>query len=64
MFILELDEYKREGIECTFINFGLDLQTCIKLIEKVCVCCFSHSNKGLEQRNWYILPVKSGLISV
>uniref|UniRef100_A0A4W5K9A3 Myosin motor domain-containing protein n=1 Tax=Hucho hucho TaxID=62062 RepID=A0A4W5K9A3_9TELE len=35
MFILELVEYKREGIECTFINFGLDLQTCINLIEKV-----------------------------
>jgi len=35
MFVLEQEEYKREGIEWTFIDFGLDLAACIELIEKV-----------------------------
>lgn len=35
MFILEQEEYKREGIEWDFINFGLDLLPTIELIEKV-----------------------------
>ncbi len=35
MFVLEQEEYKKEGIAWTFIDFGLDLESCIQLIEKV-----------------------------
>lgn len=34
MFVLEQEEYKKEGIQWEMINFGLDLQACIDLIEK------------------------------
>ncbi|XP_067471897.1 myosin-16-like [Thunnus thynnus] len=34
MFVLEQEEYKKEGIEWVFIDFGLDLQACIELLEK------------------------------
>ena len=34
MFVLEQEEYKKEGIDWVFIDFGMDLQACIDFIEK------------------------------
>ncbi|XP_037647339.1 myosin-1B-like isoform X6 [Sebastes umbrosus] len=34
MFVLEQEEYKKEGITWEFIDFGMDLAACIELIEK------------------------------
>jgi hypothetical protein len=45
MFILEQEEYKKEGIQWEFIDFGMDLQACIDLIEKVCFVCSEDVSK-------------------
>ena len=34
MFVLEQEEYRKEGIAWEMMNFGMDLQACIDLIEK------------------------------
>merc|ERR1712135_220462 len=34
MFVLEQEEYKKEGIDWVFMDFGMDLQACIDLLEK------------------------------
>ena len=34
MFILEQEEYKKEGIDWVFEDFGMDLQASLDLIEK------------------------------
>lgn len=34
MFVLEQEEYKKEGIVWAFIDFGMDLLACIELIER------------------------------
>ena len=35
MFVLEQEEYKKEEIDWVFVDFGMDLQACIELFEKV-----------------------------
>lgn len=49
MFVLEQEEYQREGIEWAFIDFGMDLLACIELIEKV---------------TWHTELAKTALLSV
>ena len=39
MFVLEQEEYKREEIDWVFMDFGMDLQACIDLMEKVRILC-------------------------
>lgn len=51
MFVLEQEEYKKEGIEWEFIDFGMDLAACIELIEKVSSYKYifqSHRNISLQ----------------
>jgi hypothetical protein len=40
MFVLEQEEYKKEGIDWAFIDFGMDLLACVELIEKVSIDSF------------------------
>ena len=50
MFVLEQEEYKKEGIDWEFIDFGMDLAACIELIEKV-NCTILNNTDTLTQIN-------------
>lgn len=56
MFVLEQEEYTREGIEWAFIDFGMDLAACIELIEKVNLQ--TGCNQTASSQIWgYLLPM-------
>uniref|UniRef100_A0A663EEA4 Myosin heavy chain, skeletal muscle, adult-like n=1 Tax=Aquila chrysaetos chrysaetos TaxID=223781 RepID=A0A663EEA4_AQUCH len=68
MFVLEQEEYKKEGIEWTFIDFGMDLAACIELIEKVSflfrnsVITWSHFSKGSSTEAHFSLIHYAGTV--
>uniref|UniRef100_A0A182XLF1 Myosin heavy chain n=1 Tax=Anopheles quadriannulatus TaxID=34691 RepID=A0A182XLF1_ANOQN len=52
MFVLEQEEYKKEGINWAFIDFGMDLLACVELIEKFNgfeQLCINFTNEKLQQ---------------
>lgn len=60
MFVLEQEEYKREGIDWAFIDFGMDLLACIDLIEKVTVLNGRLEKLHFVTWSWFIICWKNG----
>ena len=52
MFVLEQEEYKKEGIDWVFMDFGMDLQACIELMEKVDTSLVLQWTKFMSSKNF------------
>ena len=63
MFVLEQEEYKKEGIDWAFIDFGMDLLACIDLIEKVCLPSENNNNNGPQIYIRYTLSLSLSVSS-
>ncbi len=59
MFILEQEEYKREGIDWEFIDFGLDLEATITLIEGVSFYTYKMFMCIIDKKKWQSVKNKS-----
>ena len=71
MFIVEQEEYKIEGIDWKFIDFGMDLAPCIELIEKVSALFFrvgiyptSLLFVGIANQSRLCMPSPRGLVNL
>ena len=47
MFVLEQEEYAKEGIVWEMMSFGADLQATIDLIDKVCTLNFIYISQNI-----------------
>ena len=63
MFVLEQEEYKKEAIDWVFVDFGMDLQACLDLIEKVneFLLLFVLLNDRLIVAHGYLIHSRRGM---
>lgn len=64
MFVLEQEEYKKEGINWAFIDFGMDLLACVELIEKVSISLISFQTSVDKKFSSFIVDVSNYLINL
>jgi Myosin head (motor domain) len=60
MFVLEQEEYKKEGIDWAFIDFGMDLLACIEMIERVRIATIFHQRDQFPHK----YPLMSQFVSI